>query len=321
LDEGSVLLVPRPGFPLYQVIAESHGARVRHYDLLPDRGWEVDLDHVRRIVEEEELSAAGKVVRGIVVNNPSNPTGAVYSREHLREIVALAGRHKVPIVADEIYGDMTFDDAAFRPMAEVAAQLGREVPVIAASGLGKQYLVPGWRVGWIVFHDNRHGSLRQVKEGARRLAQVVLGASHLAQVAVPAVLDPPSDEGRSSVATWKAELYRTVEKQAKLLCGMLDYECRGLDVISPQGAMYAMVRIDVDAFDDYIVDDVSFMGLLLEEENVVVLPGRAFGLGQGDDAKGGDNAHAFRVAFCAPKEVLREAAGRIASFCFRHARK
>ncbi|KAL7544221.1 hypothetical protein ACHAWF_007600 [Thalassiosira exigua] len=138
LDEGSVLLVPRPGFPLYQVIAESHGARVRHYDLLPDRGWEVDLDHVRRIVEEEERSAAGKVVRGIVVNNPSNPTGAVYSREHLREIVALAGRHKVPIVADEIYGDMTFDDAAFRPMAEVAAQLGREVPVIAASGLGKQ---------------------------------------------------------------------------------------------------------------------------------------------------------------------------------------
>ena len=143
LDEDSVLLVPRPGFPLYQVIAESHGARVVHYDLLPEDGWEVDLDHIDRIISEEEAKTNNdtnniKVVRGIVVNNPSNPTGAVYSEEHLSQIIRLAEKWNVPIVSDEIYGDLTFRSNVFHPMANVAAKLGYSVPVITASGLGKQ---------------------------------------------------------------------------------------------------------------------------------------------------------------------------------------
>ena len=80
----------------------------------------------------------GKAVRGILVNNPSNPTGAVYSLEHLKQIVELAATYQVPIIADEIYGDMTFGNNVFHPMANVAASMGREVPVITASGLGKQ---------------------------------------------------------------------------------------------------------------------------------------------------------------------------------------
>ena len=141
LDEDSVLLVPRPGFPLYQVIAESHGARVVHYDLLPNQGWECDLDHIDRTISEEEQCANdvnAKVVRGIVVNNPSNPTGAVYSEEHLMQIARLAEKWNVPIVADEIYGDLTFGGNVFHPMANVASKLGYTVPVITASGLGKQ---------------------------------------------------------------------------------------------------------------------------------------------------------------------------------------
>lgn len=143
LDEGSVLLVPRPGFPLYQVIAESHGARVVHYDLLPNQGWECDLDQIDRIIsEEEEVDDANdmntKVVRGIVVNNPSNPTGAVYSEEHLMQIVKLAEKWNVPIIADEIYGDLVFGSSVFHPIANVAMKLGYTVPVITASGLGKQ---------------------------------------------------------------------------------------------------------------------------------------------------------------------------------------
>jgi len=134
--------VPRPGFPLYQVIAESHGARVVHYDLLPEQGWEVDLDHIDRIIGEEEAKADDtnniKVVRGIVVNNPSNPTGAVYSEEHLSQIIRMAEKWNVPIVSDEIYGDLTFGSNEFHPMANIASKLGYSVPVITASGLGKQ---------------------------------------------------------------------------------------------------------------------------------------------------------------------------------------
>jgi tyrosine aminotransferase len=149
LDPGTILLVPKPGFPLYQVIAESHGATVAHYNLLPDQDWECDLQHVQNLVHQYPPG----MVRGIVVNNPSNPTGSVYSEQHLEAIVHVASHLRLPIVADEVYGDLTFANHTFYPLAKVAASLGGHVPVITASGLAKQYLLPGWRVGWIVFHD------------------------------------------------------------------------------------------------------------------------------------------------------------------------
>lgn len=148
LDPGTILLVPQPGFPLYQVIAESHGASVVFYRLLPDRNWECDLRHLQELV-----STYGAQVRGIVVNNPSNPTGAVFSRAHLESLVTFCKQHRLPIVADEVYGDLTFTGCPFHPMGSVAASLGHEVPIITVSGLAKQYLVPGWRIGWMVFQD------------------------------------------------------------------------------------------------------------------------------------------------------------------------
>jgi tyrosine aminotransferase len=321
--------VPRPGFPLYQVIAESHGASVMQYDLLPDNGWECDLDQMERLLLASSSFSSGRrngsghrrrydgdedarykhmssvcenendcndqideggrptrrrEVRGILVNNPSNPTGAVYSREHLSRIVALAERFRLPIIADEIYGDLTFGDRPFHPMADVAASMGYEVPIVTASGLGKQCeydmakslasfcslfwaacvsvyamqigllmsaffiaprvevdLVPGWRLGWVVFQDNWHGAIKEVKSGARRLAQVVLGACHLAQLAIPAVLDPVDESDRASTALWKKNLHSTIEKQATLLCGLLN-DCHGLNVIFPEGGEPVLPR-------------------------------------------------------------------------------
>lgn len=312
LDEGSVLLVPRPGFPLYQVIAESHGAKVVGYDLLPERGWEIDLDSVEEIFKRSEWEGKG-AVRGIVVNNPSNPTGSVYSELHLMDICRLAARYRVPIVADEIYGDMTFGSNFF-PLANVAAKLDRNVPVIAASGLGKQYLVPGWRVGWIVFHDSKSGSLRKVERGAKRLAQVVLGASHLIQCAIPAVLTPSMPQEGSSIDAWKKGVTKTLARQATFTYDMLS-KCPGLTVIPPQGAMYIMVKINIEEFDDSITDDVSFSQMLMDEENVFVLPGKAFGC-----SSKSPSYNAFRVVFCAPEEILAVAFCRIGDFCVRHTR-
>ena len=166
---------------------------------------------------------------------------------------------------------------------------------------------------------SNQGAIQEVKKGAQRLAQVVLGASHLAQVAIPAVLTPYNESDRRSTASWKQKLHSTIQKQACFLCGLLN-KCYGLQVLYPQGAMYAMVRIQVEKFDDTIFDDVSFMKLLLEEENIVVLPGRAFGLNHTGDS--GNTAaspcHVFRVVFCAPENVLRIASERISSFCVRH---
>jgi tyrosine aminotransferase len=152
LDDDSILIVPNPGFPLYQVICESHGASVLSYNLLADQGWQCDLQHLETLLQQDRHHNKRKKIRGMVVTNPSNPTGSVYSRQHLADICQLAQRYYIPIIADEVYGDLTFgSDNEFHSLADVAQEF--EVPVIVASGIGKQYLVPGWRLGWLVFHD------------------------------------------------------------------------------------------------------------------------------------------------------------------------
>lgn len=150
LDPDTILLVPKPGFPLYQVIAESHGASVMHYRLDPERNWECDMDHLEEILAQDDTNQR---IRGILINNPSNPTGGVFSEDHLMEILEFCDKHRLPIVADEVYGELVFGSNRFHPMAQMAARLGQQVPVITASGLGKQFLLPGWRVGWLTFHD------------------------------------------------------------------------------------------------------------------------------------------------------------------------
>lgn len=162
-----------------------------------------------------------------------------------------------------------------------------------------------------LYYSSHSGALREVEAGAKRLAQVILGASHLAQSVVPALLDPSSQSGRDAIAEWKTELRSTLELQATTVCGGLT-ECHGLSVHLPQGGMYAMVEIDTEVFDSSIQDDMDFTKLLLKEENVFVLPGRAFGV----DAS---QRPVFRVVFCASVAMLVEAAMRICNFSARHA--
>mmetsp|Transcript_28669 Transcript_28669/g.69567 ORF Transcript_28669/g.69567 Transcript_28669/m.69567 type:complete len:541 (-) Transcript_28669:102-1724(-) len=320
LDPGTSILVPQPGFPLYQVIAESHGASVVHYRLDPHKAWECDLNHLEELMLDKKKSN----IRALLLNNPSNPTGAVFSYQHLQEVVAFCDKHHLVLVADEVYGDLTFDGCGhqndvdnqdrdhghdhnvrhmFYPMARVAAQCGQRVPVISTSGLAKQYLLPGWRVGWITFHDNIFGSLREVEDGAKRLAQVVLGTSHLVQTTIPKVLNPADSE---TMDEWKESLRRTLEEQAVVLCRNLSC-CHGLEVVPPRGAMYSMVFLDLTKLD--LQDDIDFSSRLLQEENVIVLPGTAFGC-----------PNSFRVVFCSEKKVLEDAASRISNFCLRHAK-
>ena len=351
LDPGTYLLVPNPGFPLYQVIAESMGAHVLPYRLLPDQEWQVDLDHVQTLVQGHDEQVVGPI-RGMVVNNPSNPTGAVYSCKHLRQIVDTCQVCRMPIVADEIYGDLTYlPSRPFIPLANVAAaaapyppnnhHTGPEtlptasVPVITCSGIGKQFLVPGWRVGWAVFYDNVHQSLAPVEHGAKQLAQIVLGASHPAQamavqILTAATVSSSSSSSSSSVemTTWQVGMRQTLRDNAKLL-GKELANAPGLVVSNAQGAMYSMVRFDPSSFDflnkswSLLEEDPSqsqpqkldhdttpgeeWSRRLLQEENVFVLPGSCFGI-----------PNAFRLVFCAPAPTLQTATQRIVEFCKRH---
>jgi tyrosine aminotransferase len=298
LDPGTTVLVPQPGFPLYEEIAASHGANVVYYRLNPNRRWECDMTHL------EEIMLRTSNVRALVINNPSSH-GSVFSEKHLKEILDFALEYRLPIVSDEVYGSLTFGSYQFHPMAQISARYGSRVPVITTSGLSKQFMVPGWRIGWVTFHDNVYRSLRQVESGAHRLAQKIHGVSCLTQAAIPSLLSPSTP----GLADWKEKYRVTLERQGMLLCSSLN-DCQCLKVAPPQGSMYAIVQLYCNYLDDEILNDMDFSLKLAQEENLLVLPGSSFGA-----------PDTFRVAFTASEDTLEIASRRIADFCHRHTKR
>ncbi|PVD20648.1 hypothetical protein C0Q70_18806 [Pomacea canaliculata] len=155
-NPGQNILVPRPGFSIYKTLAESLGVVIRTYDLLPEKSWEVDLQHLVELIDYNTTA--------IIVNNPSNPCGSVYSKEHLLAIIDIAARYKVPIIADEIYEHFVFEGYQYHSLAS----LSQEVPILSCGGLTKRFLVPGWRLGWIVIYDvnDTFGEVRSALQNA-----------------------------------------------------------------------------------------------------------------------------------------------------------
>jgi tyrosine aminotransferase len=182
---------------------------------------------------------------------------------------------------------------------------------------------------------SKYGSLKEIKLGAKRLSQLVLGASHLIQAVVPKLVTPTNEESKECIQEWKQNLRRLLSEQASYLCNAL-HNVSGLSIpTKPSGAMYAMVQIDIDAFDDTITNDIDFTKQLYEEERVFVLPGSCFSppvisnIDTADSSNGvemipkneytgGGGTYYFRVVFCAPVDILSEAATRIQNFCTRH---
>lgn len=287
LDKGDNILLPNPGFSLYITVCGRYGFEARRYNLLPERQWEVDLDHLKSQIDER--------TKAILINNPSNPCGSVFSREHLQNICKLAYEFKIPIIADEIYAGMVFEGEEFISCASVTSG-----PVLLLGGLAKQYLAPGWRVGWILMHDPED-KMQDIRKGIVSLSQVILGANSLVQGAIPAILQTISQSYFDS-------LNRTLSCSANIMfSGFSDIP--QLKPVKPQGAMYMMIEILVDQLDG-INDDLEFCQKLLKEEAVMGLPGSIFG-----------SPNFFRVVLCPPPEQLRRALQRISTFCQNHAIK
>ncbi|KAG1690344.1 hypothetical protein DVH05_028224 [Phytophthora capsici] len=293
LNPGDNILLPKPGFPLYQALCEAQKIECRFYNLKPECNWEVDLEHMQSLVDDN--------TKAILVNNPSNPCGSVYSKPHLEKILALAESNKIPIIADEIYGDMVFGSNVFFPIAS----LTKTVPVVAVGGLAKQFLIPGWRVGWVMVHD-RNDILKDVRTAYFKLSQNILGANSLVQSAIPDLLTPvPGSAEEQSLIEFKKRYFATLEDNAKFTIEALA-RIPGLEVVVPQGAMYAMVKVQTNVLTK-IKDDFDLTQKLLDEESVFVLPGQCFGM-----------TNYFRIVFSAPHEVLADAYTRLANFCQRH---
>ncbi|KAI8996718.1 pyridoxal phosphate-dependent transferase [Gaertneriomyces semiglobifer] len=284
-DEGQNILLPQPGFPLYETIATARGVDCRFYDLDPSRSWEMDLTKMESLIDDKTAF--------ILINNPSNPCGSVYSRQHLQKFLQVAERHKLPVIADEIYADMTFTGSEFVPLATLTSS----VPILTTGGLAKKHLTPGWRVGWILIHD-QNGAFDEVRIGLSNLTTLILGANSLIQAAIPSILASPKSHFEKTMA----QLERNAHVSAELLTGI-----PGIRPVVPQGAMYLMLEINPAEFKD-IVDDIEFAQKLVDEESVLCLPGKCFRCPR----------PFVRIVFTPPVDKLEIAYARIRDFCARH---
>jgi len=280
-DPGENILVPAPGFPLYQTLSQPNGIETRQYNLKMNDGGLVDLDHLESQIDS--------LTRAIIINNPSNPTGVVFPRSHLEAILRLANKHKLVIIADEIYGDLVYDGAVFHPMASLSPR----VPIISVDGIAKRYLVPGWRMGWAIVHD-RYGVLAEVKKGMIALSQKIVGPNSLVQGALPKIL-------RDTPQSYFDNIRNVISKNAAIVHEILG-RVPGLKPLRPQGAMYGMVGFS----NEYYGEETEFMQSLITEEAVYCLPGSAFNL-----------PNWFRLVLTYPEEVTREACERISAYCHR----
>ncbi|NXU88080.1 ATTY aminotransferase, partial [Xiphorhynchus elegans] len=285
-NPGQNILVPRPGFSLYKTLALSMGIEVKLYNLLPEKSWEIDLEHLESLVDEKTAC--------LIVNNPSNPCGSVFSKSHLQEILAVASRQCVPILADEIYGDMVFADCKYEPIAS----LSTNVPILSCGGLAKRWLVPGWRMGWILIHDRRDIFGNEIRDGLVRLSQRILGPCTLVQGALERILrrTPP-------------EFYQntlSILKSNADLCYAALSAIPGLQPVRPAGAMYLMVGIEMEHFPEF-ENDVEFTERLISEQSVFCLPATCF-----------EYPNFFRVVITVSEEMILEACSRIQEFCEMH---
>ncbi|KMT11372.1 hypothetical protein BVRB_5g107030 [Beta vulgaris subsp. vulgaris] len=158
---GANILLPRPGYPYYDVFSAHIGLETRHFDLLPESGWEIDLEAI------EALADANTVA--MVIVNPGNPCGNVFTYNHLQKVAEVAKKLGILVISDEVYGHLTFGSNPFVPMGV----FGNIVPVITLGSLSKRWIVPGWRLGWLVTNDT-HGILQKygVMESIKRIVSI-----------------------------------------------------------------------------------------------------------------------------------------------------
>ncbi|VDN57039.1 unnamed protein product [Dracunculus medinensis] len=283
-NSGDNILIPSPGFPLYSTMMQPHLIEDRLYPLIMEENdVHIDLSKLEQLIDHR--------TRAIIVNNPSNPVGSAYPKSHLEDILKIAYRKRLPIIADEIYGNMVYNGSKFIPIATLKPQ----VPIICCDGLSKRYMVPGWRIGWIIIH-NRYGALDEIYNGMINLTQKIVGPCCLIQGALPTILNEFPDD-------YLNEINKILSKNAEVIFYHIN-RIKGLTVIKPSGAMYIMIKIDLDYFK---TTEAKFIKGLISEENLYCLPGEIFNAPPGY----------FRIVLTQPKNILYEACQRIKNFCLK----
>lgn len=286
ISPGDEILIPSPDYPLWTAQATLAGGHAVHYPCDEQNGWMPDLDAIERLVTER--------TKGIVLINPNNPTGAVYSAELVRGFAGLAERHGLVLMADEIYDHILYDGAQH----EHAALHARETLCLTFSGLSKIQRVAGYRAGWVVASGGRERA-GDFLEGLTLLANMRMCANVPAQHAIPVALSSASDWSGIAELCAPGGRFRDQRDVAHRLLT----EIPGVTCELPGGAMYLFPRLDPDRYD--IHDDQHFVIELMRATRVMITNGRGFNLPTPDHV---------RFVTLPSAEVLTEAIGRIAEY-------
>jgi alanine-synthesizing transaminase len=282
LNSDDEVLIPSPDYPLWTAAVTLNGGKAVHYPCPPENNFQPDLDQLRARITP--------ATRALVIINPNNPTGAVYAREVLEGMVALAEEHGLIIFSDEIYDGMTYDDAEFIPLAPLV----KNTLCGTFSGLSKVYRACGFRVGWVVFSGANEAAADYL-HGLDLLASLRLCSNVPGQWGVQTALG-----GYQSLK----ELVRPGGRLYESRKAVLDSVARSpyMHVIAPGGSMYAFIGIDKDKIQGF--DDHEFALHLLETEHVLVAPGSSFNV---------DYNNYFRVTILPEAQVITDVFASIGS--------
>ncbi len=283
LNTGDEVLIPAPDYPLWTAAVTLSSGKPVHYRCDEEQDWFPDLDDIRRKLTSR--------TRAIVLINPNNPTGAVYSRDLLEQVVALAREHNLVILADEIYDKILYDEAQHTSVASLAD----DVLFFTYNGLSKNYRAAGYRSGWMIISGAKHRA-RDLIEGIEMLASMRLCANVPAQLAIQTALG-----GYQSIQDLVVPGGRLLE-QRDMASDLLN-AIPGVSCVKPKGALYLFPRLDPKRFN--IVDDERLVLDLLLQERILLVQGSAFNV---------EDKHHLRVVFLPRVDVLEDAIKRLAHF-------
>jgi alanine-synthesizing transaminase len=280
IDPGDNIMTPSPGYPLYSGQIPAYHGELNPYYLNEEKGWQIDFDELEKSVNNK--------TKAIVVINPNNPTGANYNKQSIKNILKFAKKHNLVVFADEIYDKLLFDGNQHISIAS----LSEDVPVITFGGLSKNYIMPGWRVGWAIFHDPEN-VMEDYREAINKLLRARLCAPHPQQHMIKPALE--GDDQHLEQVLEKTQKRRDISYE------MLN-DIPGISCVKPGGAFYAFPKIQLPEG----VGDKEFVLELLKKTGVLVVFGSGFG------EKPGTNH--FRVVFLPDDSTLKQAYKRLGKF-------
>ncbi|CAN8326271.1 unnamed protein product [Cochlearia groenlandica] len=282
------ILLPSLVYPLYHSHSIHSLVEIRKYDILPDQDWEIDLLGVEAIADENTIA--------MVITNPHNPCGNVYTYDHLKKVAETAKKLGIMVISDEVYNKTIYGENAFVPMGIFASI----VPVVTLGSISKGWLVPGWRIGWIAMHDPKNiFKTTRVYESIKEHLDISPDPSTILQFALPSILENTKKdffEKNNSILSQNVDfLFNALKEIPCLVCPK-----------KPESCTYVVTKLDLSLMED-ITSDVDFCMKLAREENLVLLPGEVLGM-----------KNWVRFSIGVERSMLEDAIVRLKGFVSRH---